>query len=104
MLLFLFQICVFLVAGCITTSTAREYWRVCYFTNWSQYRTGKARFVPEDIDASLCTHIVYCFARLDRGMNFVLFIYLFSSKFEIKWPDVLYGWPLRFTELFLLSL
>jgi len=62
----LLLICLTLVAGCFYLTSGKEYWRVCYFTNWSQYRSGKARFVPENIDASLCTHVVYCFARLDR--------------------------------------
>ncbi|XP_063232762.1 probable chitinase 10 [Bacillus rossius redtenbacheri] len=38
---------------------------VCYFTNWAWYRPGEGKYYPEDIDESLCTHIVYGFAVLD---------------------------------------
>ncbi|KAF2898205.1 hypothetical protein ILUMI_07967 [Ignelater luminosus] len=38
---------------------------VCYFTNWAWYRKGIGKYVPEDIDPNLCTHIVYGFAVLD---------------------------------------
>lgn len=39
---------------------------VCYFTNWAWYRPGDGKYTPDDIDDSLCTHIVYGFAVLDR--------------------------------------
>lgn len=42
-----------------------EYKVVCYFTNWAWYRQGGGKYVPEDIDPRLCTHIVYGFAVLD---------------------------------------
>lgn len=38
---------------------------VCYFTNWAWYRQGQGKYLPEDIDENLCTHIVYGFAVLD---------------------------------------
>lgn len=38
---------------------------VCYFTNWAWYRQGSGKYLPEEIDARLCTHIVYGFAVLD---------------------------------------
>lgn len=42
-----------------------EFKIVCYFTNWAWYRQSGGRFVPEDIDSELCTHIIYGFAVLD---------------------------------------
>lgn len=38
---------------------------VCYFTNWAWYRPGEGKYKPEDIDPTICTHIVYGFAVLD---------------------------------------
>ena len=38
---------------------------VCYFSNWASLRSGNGQFLPENIDASLCSHVVYAFAKLD---------------------------------------
>lgn len=38
---------------------------VCYFTNWAWYRQGDGKYLPSDIDSSLCTHVNYGFAVLD---------------------------------------
>ncbi|KAM7354055.1 chitinase 10 [Cochliomyia hominivorax] len=48
------------------TANAGEFKVVCYFTNWAWYRQGGGKFLPEDIDAELCSHIVYGFAVLNR--------------------------------------
>nr|CAD7397476.1 unnamed protein product [Timema poppensis] len=37
---------------------------VCYFESWAVYRTGNGAFNIEDIDASLCTHLLYSFVNL----------------------------------------
>lgn len=36
----------------------------CYMTSWSRKRPGAGKYTPEDIDPTLCTHIVYAFATL----------------------------------------
>ncbi|XP_033743581.1 LOW QUALITY PROTEIN: chitotriosidase-1-like [Pecten maximus] len=43
------------------------YRRVCYHTNWSQYRPGLGKFMPADIDPSLCTHLIYSFAQITNN-------------------------------------
>ncbi|XP_026474819.1 probable chitinase 10 [Ctenocephalides felis] len=40
---------------------------ICYFTNWAWYRQRDGKYTPDNIDASLCTHIVYGFATLDSS-------------------------------------
>jgi len=45
--------------------TAGQKKLVCYFTNWSQYRSDVGRFLPENIDPQLCTHIIYAFAKIN---------------------------------------
>lgn len=52
-------------AELISAPQDSDYKVVCYFTNWAWYRQGGGKFLPEDIDAKLCTHIVYGFAVLD---------------------------------------
>ncbi|EFX87590.1 hypothetical protein DAPPUDRAFT_306550 [Daphnia pulex] len=42
-----------------------EYKVICYYTNWSWYRPGEAKYAPSDVDVDLCTHILYGFATLD---------------------------------------
>ena len=37
------------------------------FTNWAWYRQGLGKYEPEDIDPSICTHVVYAFAVLDES-------------------------------------
>jgi chitinase len=49
-------------------------------TNWSFYRKGDAKFVPEHIDPNLCTDIIYAFASLDPDK-------LIAKEFD-PWTDI----------------
>nr|XP_033774731.1 chitotriosidase-1-like isoform X2 [Geotrypetes seraphini] len=40
---------------------------VCYFTNWAQYRPEVGRFLPENVDPHLCTHLIYAFANMHNN-------------------------------------
>lgn len=64
----------------ISVSKEDEYKVVCYFTNWAWYRQGKGKFLPEDIDPDLCSHIIYGFAVLD-GDGLVI-------KTHDSWADI----------------
>ena len=44
-----------------------NYKLVCYYTNWSQYRPKLGKFLPENIDPFLCTHIIFAFGWLKNG-------------------------------------
>ncbi|CAG9096681.1 unnamed protein product [Plutella xylostella] len=44
----------------------------CYFTNWAYYREGSGRYGPEQVDATLCTHIIYTWAHLDFNSSEVI--------------------------------
>ena len=59
-----------------TTTTVRKpdnkpvdrYRKVCYYTNWAQYRrTPQGKYFPENLDPNLCTHVIYAFANLANG-------------------------------------
>ena len=48
-------------------NTDSDYKLVCYYTNWSQYRPKIGKYLPEDIDPFLCTHIIFAFGWLKNG-------------------------------------
>ncbi|XP_063982354.1 chitinase-like protein 3 [Diachasmimorpha longicaudata] len=63
-LLWFFVSCLALTA----VSAAPEKVVYCYFGSWAVYRPGKGEFQIENINPSLCTHLVYTFVGLE-GVN-----------------------------------
>ncbi|NXH21332.1 CHIA chitinase, partial [Bucco capensis] len=49
------------------SSAGSAYVLSCYFTNWAQYRPGVGKFMPDDIDPCLCTHLLYAFAGMSNN-------------------------------------
>lgn len=60
----------------ILGTEGKAFVRLCYFTNWSNGRQSPyARFQISDIDPSLCTHLVYAFAKLDPDTHAIVPFY-----------------------------
>lgn len=53
---------------------------ICFFSNWAWYRPNEGKVFPEDIDTSLCTHIIYSFALLDNESLLI--------KSSDNWTDI----------------
>ncbi|XP_054472509.1 acidic mammalian chitinase-like [Anoplopoma fimbria] len=46
---------------------------VCYFTNWSQYRPGDGKYMPQDVDPFLCTTLIYAFSIINNNNELVTY-------------------------------
>ncbi|XP_052068560.1 acidic mammalian chitinase-like [Mytilus californianus] len=66
--MFIPRLLLVLVSLSYDIAESTEYKRVCYYTNWSQYRLGNGKFLPSDIDPYLCTHIIYAFGKLNGNL------------------------------------
>ena len=55
---------------------------LCYYGSWATYRLGIAQFDVENINSSLCTHIVYTFMGLKDGVIVSLDEY---NDYEENW-------------------
>lgn len=56
----------------IEFSVSHSYMRVCYYTNWAQYRPNNGKYVPENLDPYLCSHLIFAFAKMN-GNRLVAF-------------------------------
>lgn len=50
----------------ITNNSENNKVVICYFKNWGLYKRGLAKYTPDNINTSLCTHVYYAFASLDN--------------------------------------
>lgn len=71
------MLCVGLALASLTAAT---YNTMCYYTNWSQYRDGIGRFLPNNVDPFLCTHIIYAFAVFGPGPGYELETFEWNDK------------------------
>ena len=69
----------FFLFACMSLASARQYARVCYYTNWSQYRIQPMSYKIEDVDPSLCTHIIFAFAQINGADH---------TLQKIEWNDI----------------
>ncbi|XP_041978795.1 mucin-5AC [Aricia agestis] len=74
----------------LATPTHSEPRVVCYYTNWSVYRSGTARFNPQNINPYLCTHLVYAFGGFTKDNTL--------KPFD-KYQDIEKGGYAKFTGL-----
>ncbi|KAJ8915748.1 hypothetical protein NQ315_004560 [Exocentrus adspersus] len=63
---------------------------VCYYTNWSVYRPGAAKFSPQNINPYLCTHLIYAFGGFTKENTL--------KPFD-KYQDIEKGGYAKFTGL-----
>ncbi|XP_056648990.1 mucin-2-like [Diorhabda sublineata] len=63
---------------------------VCYYTNWSVYRPGDAKFSPQNINPYLCTHLIYAFGGFTKDNTL--------KPFD-KYQDIEKGGYAKFTGL-----
>ena len=64
----------------VGTSVSRNNKKVvCYYANWSAYRPGQAKFLPQNINPYLCTHLIYAFGGFTND---------FTLRPFDKWQDI----------------
>ncbi|CAH1179462.1 unnamed protein product [Phaedon cochleariae] len=70
--------------------SSKEMRVVCYYTNWSVYRPGAAKFSPQNINPYMCTHLIYAFGGFTKENTL--------KPFD-KYQDIEKGGYAKFTGL-----
>ncbi|KAI9552834.1 hypothetical protein GHT06_020716 [Daphnia sinensis] len=88
MLLLSWTVLLALVSSPIDAQTSNF---VCYFPNWTRYRTGLGQYTVDNINPKLCTHLVYAFAILNGA----------TYKIDVfdSWADIDLGGYQKFVAL-----
>ena len=55
-------------SGCILPAVGRSQ-LFCYYSSYAQNRPDVGKFLPENIDPDLCTHVIFTFADIIQGTN-----------------------------------
>lgn len=66
-LFLVFVLCATYLRLNINAESQNGYKVLCYFQSSSWRRTGAGKFLLENINENLCTHIIYAFANLDNS-------------------------------------
>ena len=82
----------FLILAILPSLIFAEYFRVCYVTNWSQYRKGIAKYIIKDHYISgLCTHLLFAFGTIKDKLNGEFELTNFDeSDLTVGYPQVYY--------------
>ena len=75
----------------------QSYVRVCYYTNWSQYRNGIGKYsLTSHYEKGLCTHLIFSFAKVvNSNSGYTVDQYEWNDK------SALYGQVKKFFPLLL---
>ena len=60
----------------------QSYIRVCYYTNWSQYRSGVGKYsLSNHYQKGLCTHLIFSFGKVvNSNSGFTVDEYEWNDK------------------------
>ena len=65
--------------------TVQSYVRICYYTNWSQYRNGIGKYsLTRHYEKGLCTHLIFSFAKVvNSNSGYTIDQYEWNDKSDL---------------------